>query len=113
MINEKRKAALYMIIAAIFATLMAAIVKSLDGIPVFEKLFFRTIFVIVFILLIMKRRHIPIKGVNKIGLIGRALTGFISAALSFFGTYPNSSGGNDDDFQHLSVYCLALVGSFS
>lgn len=67
-----------MFIAAFFYALMAAIVKSIDGIPLFEILFFRNAFGVGFIVLIILKQHIPFRGVNKIGLIGRGITGFIA-----------------------------------
>lgn len=83
MIKEKQKAALFMLIAAFFYAFMAGIVKSIEGIPVFEKLFFRNTFGMVFIVLITLRQRIPLKGVNKIGLLGRGITGFIAAAFYY------------------------------
>lgn len=80
---EKRKAALFMVIAAFFYALMAAMIKSVDGIPVFEMLFFRTAFGSVFITVIMLRKHISFRGINKTGLFCRGLTGFIADALYF------------------------------
>lgn len=72
-----------MVIAAFFYALMAAMVKSIDGIPVFEMLFFRTAFGSVFIIVLMLKRHISFKGVNKTGLFFRGLTGFIADAFYF------------------------------
>ena len=72
-----------MLIAAFFYALMAAIVKSIEGIPLFEMLFFRNAFGVVFILLITLRKRIPLKGVNRIGLVSRGLTGFIAIAFYY------------------------------
>lgn len=83
MMKEKHKAALFMIIAAFFYALVAAIVKSIDGIPIFERLFFRTAFGTIFIVVIVIRNHIPWKGVNRIGLVSRGVTGFIAAAFYY------------------------------
>jgi drug/metabolite transporter (DMT)-like permease len=83
MIKEKQKAILYMLIAVFFLTLMAALVKSINGIPVFERLFFRTAFGAGFIIIFMLQKRISFKGINKSGLIFRGLTGCIADIFYF------------------------------
>lgn len=68
-----------MIIAAFSYAVVAAIVKSIEGIPVYEKLFFRVAFGFVFMLCYTLKKEIPIRGVNHIGLVARGITGFIAA----------------------------------
>jgi drug/metabolite transporter (DMT)-like permease len=82
-LTEKQKGALFMIIAAFAYAMVAVIVKTLDGIPVFEMIFFRNIFGIFLIIGIMYRRKIPAKGVNKIGLVARGIAGFISVVFYY------------------------------
>lgn len=72
-----------MIIAALNYALVAAIVKTLHGMPVFEMIFFRNILGAIFIIIIMRRRKIPMKGVNRIGLVGRAIAGFVSVVFYY------------------------------
>lgn len=81
--QDKKKAALLMITAAFCYALVAAIVKSIDGIPVFEKLFFRTAFGTVFIVAVVAKNRIPWKGNNRIGLVARGVTGFFAAVLYY------------------------------
>lgn len=81
--KDKQKAALFMIIAALCYAVIAAIVKSIEDIPVFEKLFFRNAFGLIFILGFTIKRKISIKGVNIIGLVSRGVTGFIAASFYY------------------------------
>jgi len=67
-----------MIIAAFVYALLSANVKWIHGIPVFEKMFFRSIFGLVMVSVIMKREHISIKGNKYFSLVGRGVTGFCS-----------------------------------
>lgn len=72
-----------MIIASLNYALVAAIVKTLHGMPVFEMIFFRNVLGAIFIIVIMLRRKIPMKGVNRIGLVGRAVAGFVSVVFYY------------------------------
>ncbi len=76
--KDTNKAALLMVIAAFVYALLSANVKWIQGIPVFEKMFFRTFFGLVMVSVIVWREKIPIKGNNHFSLIGRGVTGFIS-----------------------------------
>lgn len=81
--KDKKKAALLMITASFFYALIAANVKWIEGIPVFEKLFFRTFFGLLFVAFIVWKEKIPCRGVNRMGLIGRGLTGLLSTFLYY------------------------------
>ncbi len=81
--KDKNKGVLLMLIAAFFYALIAANVKWIEGIPVFEKLFFRTFFGLVICLVILCKNKTPIGGNNHLGLIGRGLTGLISTFLYY------------------------------
>ena len=72
-----------MVAAAFLYALMAAIVKAIDGIPLFEILFFRNIFGTVFIALLTIRQRISLIGVNKWGIFFRGVTGFIAIAFYY------------------------------
>lgn len=81
--HNRKKAALFMVIAALCYATLAAIVKSIEGIPTFEKLFFRTAFGFLFMLAFAWKRRIPLRGVNRVGLVSRGISGFV-AALTYY-----------------------------
>lgn len=81
--KDKNKAVLFMVLAAFLYAFMAAIVKSIEGIPLFETLLFRNIFGTLFIALIIIRQRILFKGVNKKGIFFRGITGFIAIAFYY------------------------------
>lgn len=72
-----------MLTAAFFYALIAANVKWIEGIPVFEKLFFRTFFGLVICLILLQKNHVSVKGINRVGLVGRGLTGLLSTFLYY------------------------------
>lgn len=76
--KDTNKAALLMVIAAFVYALLSANVKWIEGIPIFEKMFFRTFFGLIMVSVIVWREKIPIKGNKRFSLIGRGVSGFIS-----------------------------------
>ncbi len=76
--KDTNKAALLMVIAAFVYALLSANVKWIQGIPIFEKMFFRTFFGLIMVSVIVWREKIPIRGNKRSSLIGRGVTGFIS-----------------------------------
>lgn len=81
--KNKYKAILFMAIAGLCYATVGAIIKYIGEIPVFEKLFFRTAFGFFFIAAFAVKNKISVKGVNRVGLIGRSITGFTAAALYY------------------------------
>lgn len=81
--HNKNKAALLMIIAAFVYALLSANVKWIQGIPVYEKMFFRTFFGLIFVSIILWRNRIPVKGNKRSAMIGRGITGLISTMLYY------------------------------
>ncbi len=81
--KNKHKAILFMAIAGLCYASAGAIVKYIGEIPVFEKLFFRTVFGFLFIATYAIKNKVSVKGINRIGLVGRSVTGFTAAALYY------------------------------
>lgn len=130
--KDTNKAALLMVIAAFVYALLSANVKWIQGIPVFEKMFFRTFFGLLMVSVIVWREKIPIKGNNHFSLIGRGVTGFISTffyymaltyapmaeAVTLSNTYPFLLAilcwiflGEKIRFFHLIALVLSFVGA--
>ena len=72
-----------MVVAAFVYALLSAEVKWIEGIPVFEKMFFRSLFGFIFVCIILWREKISFKGNNKFALAGRGLTGLVSTFLYY------------------------------
>lgn len=81
--KNKNKAALLMIIAAFVYAILAANVKWIQGIPVYEKMFFRTFFGLIFVSVILWRSKIPVMGNKRSAMIGRGISGLISTMLYY------------------------------
>lgn len=80
--SDKRKAVYLMSAAALAYAVVASIVKALAGIPVYEILFVRSFFGLIFILLLVKKQgwnREGIRAVNLFGLVARGITGFFAA----------------------------------
>lgn len=75
---DKTKAAFLMSAAAFSYALIAAVVKALHGLPVFEILFFRSFFGLLWMTIVMLYRKVPLNPINYIGLTARGITGFIA-----------------------------------
>ncbi|MDO4482402.1 MAG: DMT family transporter [Bacillota bacterium] len=112
--SNKKKAALLMVAAAFVYALLSATVKWIQGIPVFEKMFFRTFFGLVFVSIIVVKDRIPVKGTNRFALIGRGVTGFISTflyymALSYAPIAETVTLSNTYPFL-LAIFCWIFLG---
>ncbi len=81
--KDRTKGILMALGAAFFYAMIAASVKWIDGIPSFEKFFFRSVFGLAFICVIMLRHRMPFRSVNRPMLIMRGLTGF-AAGLAYY-----------------------------
>lgn len=112
--KDTNKAALLMVIAALVYAVISALVKGLDGIPVSEKMFFRNLFGLIMVIVIVWREKPDIKGNNRFALIGRGVTGFIStflfyAALSYAPIAEAMTLSNTYPFL-LAILCWVFLG---
>ncbi len=112
--NNRKKAALLMILAAFVYALLSATVKWIHDIPVFEKMFFRTFFGLIFVSVIIWKNKISLKGVNRFSLVGRGVTGFISTmlyymALSYAPIAETVTLSNTYPFL-LAIFCWIFLG---
>ena len=112
--KDKNKAALLMVIAALVYAILSAMVKGLDGIPVSEKMFFRNLFGLIMVIIIVWREKIDIRGNSHFALIGRGVTGFIStflfyAALSYAPMAEAMTLSNTYPFL-LAILCWIFLG---
>ncbi len=84
----RTKGAIFMLAAAFFYAITAAIVKSLSDIPVVEKVFFRNVIGLLPIIFVSFRKKVPIKeyllGSNKPFLILRGIFGLIAIATYYY-----------------------------
>lgn len=82
--ENKTKGIILILLSALFFALMAATVKSLNKIPVAEKIFFRNLFgFFVAIYMIIKNKQ-PILGNNKRLLLLRSISGLLGVAAYFY-----------------------------
>src|SRR6056297_328148 len=85
--ENKTKAILFIIISSIFFALMGVMVKAAGDIPVFEKVFFRNIVIIILIFLINRtivRTNLKGKRENRKTLILRSIFGVIGLVTFFY-----------------------------
>lgn len=85
-ISQKTKAVVYMLISALGFTLMSVAVKSIPGIPIFEKVFFRNLIscLVALILLISQKRGFYVKKENRIPIFIRSFLGFLGVVANFY-----------------------------
>ncbi|TVR79755.1 MAG: DMT family transporter [Chitinophagaceae bacterium] len=105
------KAALFMIIATISATIMQVCVKFLAHIPVVELIFFRSIISLLLSGSYIIRNRIPVWGNNKKLLVIRALAGVFALTL-FFLTLQKLPLASAITLQYLSPFFSVLLGRF-
>jgi len=72
-----------MVVAAFVYALLSAEVKWIEGIPVFEKMFFRSLFGLIMVSIILWREKISFWGNKRFALMGRGLTGLVSTFLYY------------------------------
>ncbi len=82
--KANKKGALFMLVAACFFALTAALVKSLPDIPVAEKVFFRNIIGLMPVLIVNIKKRKMSWGSNKPFLILRAILGLIATGAYYF-----------------------------
>lgn len=88
-INPVTKAVALSILAAFLYAVMAIIIKGLSSIPPFEKLFFRSLFGLVAILIISYNNKISFKTNKKIGVAMRGLAG-LAALITYYTALSNA-----------------------
>lgn len=85
-IEQKTKAIFYMLTSALGFTLMSVAVKSIPGIPLFEKIFLRNLiscFLAAF-LLIYNKRGFSVKKENISPVFARSFLGFLGVITNFY-----------------------------
>ena len=76
---------LFLLLASLFFSLMTVCVKKIDNrIPIFELVFFRSIFSLIITYIILKKRKIYPWGINKFLLILRGVLGTIALLCIFY-----------------------------
>lgn len=82
--ENKFKGIILILFSALFFALMAATVKSLNNIPVAEKIFFRNILGLLVALYMVIKNKKPLLGNNKKFLILRSIFGLLGVAAYFY-----------------------------
>ncbi len=82
--ENKSKGIVLILLSSLFFALMASTVKSLDHIPLVEKIFFRNILGFFIAFYVVKKRKKPILGNNRKYLLLRSILGLTGVAFYFF-----------------------------
>lgn len=82
--ENKSKGIILILLSALFFALMATTVKSLDNIPLAEKIFFRNILGFFVALIVIKRKKKSIRGSNLKLLLLRSFLGLSGVACYFY-----------------------------
>lgn len=108
--DNKRKAVLYMILSTLAFSIMQFFVKIVEGIPVYEKVFFRNLvsfIVSLIILLIIKKPLFGNKGSKKF-LLFRSMLGFLGL-MSFFYAVDNMVMADATILNRLSPFIVTIL----
>ena len=100
-----------MLLAGIFFAMMNVSVKYIPHIPAIEIVWFRSVFSLVFTVLVLSKKGIPIFGNNKLNLITRGVVGSISLIL-FFYTLQRIPLASAVTMQYLSPIFTTILGIF-
>lgn len=100
-----------MILAGIFFAIMNISVKYIPHIPAIEIVWFRSVFSLIFTVLVLKNKGISIFGNNKPNLIIRGIVGSISLIL-FFYTLQRIPLASAVTIQYLSPIFTTILGIF-
>jgi drug/metabolite transporter (DMT)-like permease len=100
-----------MLLAGIFFALMNVSVKYIPHIPAIEIVWFRSVFSLVFTVLVLGKKRIPIFGNNKMNLVTRGIVGSISLIL-FFYTLQRIPLASAVTMQYLSPFFTTILGIF-
>ncbi|WP_425449397.1 DMT family transporter [Dethiothermospora halolimnae] len=82
--ENKSKGITLILLSALFFAFMAATVKSLNNIPVTEKIFFRNAFGFIVAFIMIRRKKKPLLGNNKPLLLLRSTFGLLGVACYFY-----------------------------
>ena len=100
-----------MLLAGIFFAMMNVSVKYIPHIPAIEIVWFRSVFSLVFTVIVLGKKGIPIFGNNKANLITRGIVGSISLIL-FFYTLQRIPLASAVTMQYLSPIFTTILGIF-
>ena len=100
-----------MLLAGIFFAMMNVSVKYIPHIPAIEIVWFRSVFSLIFTVIVLGKKGIPIFGNNKANLITRGIVGSISLIL-FFYTLQRIPLASAVTMQYLSPIFTTLLGIF-
>ena len=101
------KAARFMIFSSFAFSLMHLCVKALPHIPVFELVFFRSLISLLLCFITLKKRNVPLLGLNRRVLFARGLLGTTALTL-FFVTLQNIPLAGAVTIQYLSPIFTAI-----
>ena len=99
---------LMMIIATICFSLMSAMVKFLNQLPVMEIIFFRNIPIMLIIPLMLKNKKISFWGNNKPLLLFRCFFGFLST-VGYFYTFKTMTMADAMAIRQLSPFFIIIL----
>lgn len=100
-----------MLLAGIFFAMMNVSVKYIPHIPAIEIVWFRSVFSLIFTVIVLGKKGIPIFGNNKANLITRGIVGSISLIL-FFYTLQRIPLASAVTMQYLSPIFTTILGIF-
>lgn len=100
-----------MLLAGIFFAMMNVSVKYIPHIPAIEIVWFRSVFSLIFTVIVLGKKGIPVFGNNKPNLITRGIVGSISLIL-FFYTLQRIPLASAVTMQYLSPIFTTILGVF-
>ena len=100
-----------MLLAGIFFAMMNVSVKYIPHIPAIEIVWFRSVFSLIFTVIVLGKKKIPIFGNDKSSLITRGIVGSISL-ISFFYTLQRIPLASAVTMQYLSPIFTTILGVF-
>ena len=100
-----------MLLAGVFFAMMNVSVKYIPHIPAIEIVWFRSVFSLIFTVIVLGKKGIPIFGNNKANLITRGIVGSISLIL-FFYTLQRIPLASAVTMQYLSPIFTTILGIF-
>ncbi|MBS4073204.1 MAG: DMT family transporter [Algoriphagus sp.] len=100
-----------MLLAGIFFAMMNVSVKYIPHIPAIEIVWFRSVFSLIFTVIVLGKKGIPVFGNNKPNLITRGIVGSISLIL-FFYTLQRIPLASAVTMQYLSPIFTTILGIF-
>lgn len=109
--NQSALGVCYMLLATFLFALMSTFVKLLDGIPVLETIFFRSLISLILCLLPLMRARVDLWGNNRPLLMLRGLAGALALSMNFY-LIQEIPLATASTLTYLAPICTALIGVY-